>query len=313
MKKALILFAALGVITMARSQDFVRFTVSNLEQFSFVPGEFSYDNESLLIDITHYYYPPSPTWCVLNSRLDTIITLPSILELSDSVYYVSIQYNDDDERYYDNTSYRLVKPTMCELWGVNINIDATMIVMAQTLFNSDNKFEYIKPVIGEPCTTSDNYWTYIESTIQSYNILNTEGTLVGSIQAPSGYSFDESPAIIMLGSSIYFTDIVEPLDGGSSLRAWYRINRQTQNVELVKVSPLGVHPNVMEKGAEFTVKLGDDVHATEIEVINSLGQTVKRVPVQPGQAEVKISTRDMSHGMHFVGTKKQGATKIIIH
>ena len=102
------------------------------------------------------------------------------------------------------------------------------------------------------------------------------------------------------------------MTSGSDYYAWYRIDQQSQSVALVETTPMSVRPTVANRGQDITVELGDGTQASELEVVNALGQTVKRVPVQPGQREVRINTADLGHGMNLINSRKQGAVKIIV-
>ncbi|MBR1835124.1 MAG: T9SS type A sorting domain-containing protein [Bacteroidales bacterium] len=102
--------------------------------------------------------------------------------------------------------------------------------------------------------------------------------------------------------------------GENKLR-FYRIDRQMQKIEPVASVPFSVRPTVMERGQEIVVELDEGSNAREIEVVNALGQTVKRVPVAAGQREVRINSADMGSGMNFISTRTtegQGTVKIIV-
>ena len=96
----------------------------------------------------------------------------------------------------------------------------------------------------------------------------------------------------------------------------YRIDRQTQGVSRIDGAlPFKVRPTVADRNQTFTVELGDGNNATEVQVVNALGQVVKTIPVQAGQREVTFRASDLKGGMHIVGTrsqKGQGACKIIV-
>ena len=76
-----------------------------------------------------------------------------------------------------------------------------------------------------------------------------------------------------------------------------------------------VFPSVADRSQTITVELGEGNNATEVQVVNSVGQVMKTVAVQPGQREVKLRASDLNSGMHIVGTRSrvgQGACKIIV-
>ena len=97
---------------------------------------------------------------------------------------------------------------------------------------------------------------------------------------------------------------------------WYRIDRPTQSITRVEGEmPMNVFPSVADRSQTITVELGENTSATEVQVVNALGQVVKTVAVQPGQREVQLRASDLGHGTHIVGARShnaQGACKIIV-
>ena len=76
-----------------------------------------------------------------------------------------------------------------------------------------------------------------------------------------------------------------------------------------------VHPTLANRGQQITVQLGEGSNAQQVSVINSNGQTIQQIPVEPGQHEVRINTSNLNTGMHFLnalGHDNQTTSKIII-
>lgn len=79
--------------------------------------------------------------------------------------------------------------------------------------------------------------------------------------------------------------------------------------------PFSVRPTVMDRGQEIVVELDEGANAREIDVVNALGQTVKRVPISAGQREVRINSVDLGSGMNFINTRTadgHATVKIIV-
>lgn len=95
----------------------------------------------------------------------------------------------------------------------------------------------------------------------------------------------------------------------------YQIN---QNQGLTKIDaelPISVFPTIADRGQQITVELGEGNNATEINVVNELGQVVKRIPVENGQRTVTIPTKGFGSGLNILNTSTlqgNGSCKIII-
>lgn len=194
--------------------------------------------------------------------------------------------------------------------------------VTQTLFNSDSKFEYVREhydqnvdiVVRTPSSI------YHHPRLSGFDVFNEDGELLTTILCPENECFKGDLGVLSWDNQImlYATTFPNNVHPDSS-RYWqtcfYRIDRQMQKIEQVASVPFSVRPTVMERGQEIVVELDEGSNAREIEVVNALGQTVKRVPVAAGQREVRIDSADMGSGMNFISTRTtegQGTVKIIV-
>lgn len=79
--------------------------------------------------------------------------------------------------------------------------------------------------------------------------------------------------------------------------------------------PISVFPTMPAREEQITVELGEGTNATEITVVNSLGQVVKRVSVEEGQRTVIIPANELGSGLNVVNARNgqsQGSCKIIV-
>lgn len=200
-------------------------------------------------------------------------------------------------------------------------------IITQTLFNSDSKFEIVSPYYGGTIFsyeyTSRDYYSgdtivyrryHTEAT--GFDIFSEDGDVVASIRLGEGeYLHSGDFIIVKWGGNYYFVCAVARDGDRSSRYYFYRIDRQTQKVEQVASVPFSVRPTVMDRGQEIVVELDEGANVREIDVVNALGQTVKRVPISAGQREVRINSVDFGSGMNFINTRTvdgQATVKIIV-
>lgn len=171
------------------------------------------------------------------------------------------------------------------------------IPITQSIFNSDDDFEYVQ---------YDNNW-------QSFYIKSSNGSTLWTFNAQEGYSCNCK--LLKLGDKYYL--VVTERDGNFHVQSYhlYFISQIDGLTEVETELPISVFPNLINRGQQITVELGEGNNAKEITVVNSLGQVVKRVSVEEGQREVSIPTKDFGSGLNVVNTRTeqgQGSCKIIV-
>lgn len=175
----------------------------------------------------------------------------------------------------------------------------------QTLFNNDSRFEYISAI-------RDGNGKYIR-----HDVIADDGTVVATFGDYAGKPTNEGLGIRLLkiANTLYLQVEGEGYDEdyqSSSFYEWYRIDRQTQSISRVEGLPFNVFPTVADRESTITVQFEDGATATELQVLDAQGRTVQRIPVAPGQQEVKVSTRGLRSGVGFIGDRRGGAAKIIV-
>lgn len=248
------------------------------------------------------------------SFLPTTLTIDGIARL--------ITYDDDNNTitYYDNnlTPTELQIPENCAsflYYDYGTDLYPTNVMYSQTLFNNNAEYEYLR------YTATDGSITKLEAVTES-------GTVLFSIEAPNNTKFgikDNNSVTTRIyaltwGDTNYL--MVGVMAFNSIITAninkyiLYRINQQTQSITHVESGlPINVFPSVADRSQTITVELGEGNNATEVQVVNAMGQVVKSIAVQPGQREVQLRAADLGSGMHFVGARScnsQGTCKIVI-
>lgn len=180
----------------------------------------------------------------------------------------------------------------------NISDAGCWLCFTQNLFNSDDSYEYLSAFEGELCVKSTN------------------GTVLQTIYCEEGFSWEFSRAILFKLDSNYFFGFSarDNINGGRKLLI-YRVDQNTGLTKVDTQLPISVFPTIADRSEQITVELGEGTNAKEITVVNSLGQVVKRVPVEEGQREITIPASDLGTGLNVVNTRSeqgQGSCKIIV-
>ena len=108
--------------------------------------------------------------------------------------------------------------------------------------------------------------------------------------------------------------VTNEVNDNSAKHVVYQIGQTQGLTKLDAELPVSVFPTVANRGQQITVELGEGNNATEITVVNEMGQVVKRVPVN-GQSSVTIPTTGMGSGLNILNTnnaKGNSGCKIII-
>lgn len=271
--------AALAAGTMAMAQTYVG--EMPIEELGYsVPADFTTVGHTLLCDFYLDDYNHHPDSAIFyDNTLTRVHALTNFPEGFRSLYFCD--YDLSFRSYYG------------------------YIYFTQSLFNNDALFEY-----------------YVENEDGTGSIVSENGTVIWS-WSPSVSDFHEGGMSIFKWDNQYFIETYERY-GGTYNSDWgdyegdnvscklYRIERQTQSITQVNDVPFNVFPTVAERGRDITVQLGEGTNASEIVVVDGMGREVKKVPVAPGQREVKVSTRGLGAGMNFISDRRNGAVKIIV-
>lgn len=202
------------------------------------------------------------------------------------------------------------------------------LVFTQTLFNDDEFYEYID-YETESVTYCDTVYSwydpdldttyyYVEeytySIRKAINVKSTNGTTIWSYNPGEGGTC-RLECILKFDNNYYL--LVQSYNeniGDEALHLY--LVKQGQGITKVDTPlPMSVFPTILTREQKITVELGEGNNAREITVVNSLGQEVKRIPVEKGQRTITIPARDLSRGLNVLNTrtsKGQGSCKIIV-
>lgn len=300
MKKQVLMMAALATVTVAAVNAQTRIGATDDLDQDYLPAELTSNGVALLSDYNYY--------------------------------------NDDVIIFYDNnlTATEMQCPERI-MWFRYFNLDNPVdayvnsqgLLFSQVLFNNDAEFEYIRYTATNERTESNEWETYTIADITKLEAVTMSGTVLFTIEAPENTNFgdvtiwsDEENEVVgeikvlRWGGAFYLVVHEYNTVNEEGKYAFYRINQQTQSIARVEGSlPISVFPSVANRSQTITVELAEDNNATEVQVVNNVGQVVKSIAVQPGQREVQLRAADLGSGMHIIGArsrKGQGACKIIV-
>lgn len=229
--------------------------------------------------------------------------------------YITV-VGDYDENY-GPTSYTIYNSNLQQVMSISpnnlvgirsvINFDEdfiyetdVQITFTQTLFNNDNRFEYISRV-----RDGDGY-------IVRFDIIADNGNVIGSFGNYNGMQITICDFFLMLIGGNSYLRVYMETDDYEYITEWFRIDRQTQRINRVEGLPFNVYPSVADRDSYITVQFEDGATATELQVVDAQGRTLQRIPVAQGQQEVKVSTRNLQSGINFICDRRHGSAKIIV-
>lgn len=226
-------------------------------------------------------------------------------------------YSEENEWLWDADMYPFcVGELMGELDG---GIFAT-----QTLFNNDEKWEFLRPVYTEVISNtrerdrdSDGEVDYREITytdqIKAYEIVSENGNVLSTIPVSEGdYCY---PVIVKWDGETFFGISVEDRieqDGDYYYEEYtviYSIDKNASSVKKIASTPaMRVSPALAERNSTVNVTLDAETvkNGGELIITDSNGRTVGRSHVEAGQTSVPVTTDRMGSGVYNITLTEKG-------
>lgn len=171
--------------------------------------------------------------------------------------------------------------------------------VTQTLFNNDEKYEYIcsSGVVGH-----DMYDLH-----KGFKVLTEDGECIYEFQGVIADSYDVM--VIQINEKNYLS-VVEHLDQYKYTTHFLRIDKEANSVqEVCKVNGrMNIRPTVVDRDAQITITLDDDNKGVDRELVitGANGQLVDRRTIPAGENTVKVSASMMRSGMYNFTLQKKG-------
>ena len=231
-------------------------------------------------------------------------------------YVVSVEYSEDRTaatmRVYDN-EFNLKKtitpesvPSALHVQMLNANSADYTIYLTQTLFNDDEKFEYlIEPGSGTPT---------------ELKVVSEDGTVLQTLKYPAGVEvYRDEIDLFVVGSNKYLRIGVSVDENGNEYMNLYKINKDAKDPSKVSIATapmrVSVSPRMASRNQDINV-VAEGNGVREVIVTNAAGQVVYSTKVAAGENNVRISSRRLSSGLNVVSVKgadgKEENCKVIV-
>ena len=211
----------------------------------------------------------------------------------------------------------------------NINLNngdgraTTYFDLSQTLFNSDEGFEYILPKyklsangnirfpeitgVEEPEKITTQRSTIISEqkklALAGFQVLSEDGNVVSDITFDGDFEGSinlDYAFVITIGNSTYLAFDGYCNDQSSTI--FYKIDRLTNSIQKVKMASatMKLSPNMVNSGSTINVNFGDaNEKGSDIIVVSASGTVVRTYHVPAGQTSIQIQANS-SAGMYCI-------------
>jgi len=177
------------------------------------------------------------------------------------------------------------------------------LLVTQTLFNNDDKIEYVR------YTTYDSNYT---NKVKTFTIVNEDDEVLATIDGPEENSYSAA-RILKWGDNHYFCMFSYYHDESSNTMKYssdiYLIEKETNSVRKVNAAPLmSVMPVLAERNSTVNVTLDAETakNGGELIITDSNGRTVGRSYVEAGQTSVPVTTDRMDSGVYNITLTEKG-------
>ena len=193
------------------------------------------------------------------------------------------------------------EPIYLTVINLNNNSSDYTMYLTQTLFNDDEKYEYIVSV-----TKKNQYGGDCSAGLK---IMSDDGSVLQTIMFPKnveGYFDHNGLKLFIIGSSKYLEGgDYEDADGNEYMNL-YKINKDAQDPSKVSIATapmrVSVSPRMASRNQDINV-VAEGNGVREVIVTNAAGQVVYFTKVAAGKTNVKISSRCLSSGLNVVSVK----------
>lgn len=231
----------------------------------------------------------------------------------------------------ERTEERSCETPVIELSYINFDggssDDNYHFLLSQTLFNDDEKFEYIIPkmtltdisdwassVPGDgrynlQLTHSTLISDYAYPACRGVQVVSSDGTVVHDIDFSNGFEADEydcqSMTVITIGGKNYLVveGTSEVNDENTYCTMFYRIDKQSQSIQQVSNVPITMRAR--QKNSTINIQLSDTSKDSEIIMSNPSGTTVAKTFVPAGENNVSLKAR-MPKGIYNITRFQKG-------
>ncbi len=270
-----------------------------------LPLQYTANNESYLVVTSGEYNSDTETIKIYDDNLNLVKTISRSIakhEAECTYYYSGGESSSYTETYNDKT----VEPNLYSTEGIAYG---AYMPITQTLFNSNDKFEYLVPIYINSSYTTERASAngYI---CKGYKIMSDDNTEVASIIInDEQVAYVGDVEVYIIGKKAYLKiDVRDTND--NHLNYFYAIDKQTSSISEAPVRVvMSVRPTVAKKNEVINVTLPEDSKASQLMVTSAAGQTIQRIPLKAGVSSYQVSTTGLASGMYVISVDEGGTKK----
>lgn len=178
----------------------------------------------------------------------------------------------------------------------------------QTMFNTDDKYEYLVPVYELSTTSDDIYelnWAWrpnneqilikrevrYGSNLTATNVVTDDGNVI--------YTFPgQVRHIVIMGGKTYA--VVIKYTESNTEQTFYEIDPTSSSVKAVRTSDVKISPRALRRSENVTIETGetDAKVSREVVVTSADGRVIDRRTIPAGVTSTQISTGRMASGLY---------------
>ena len=198
-------------------------------------------------------------------------------------------------------------PESISVYDYNNNSGDFEITLTQTLFNDDEKFEYI--LLQEDNENRSYY--------KSLQVISEDGTILQTLEFPNKV-YGANVKLVIIGKSRYLAFGEYEGEDDFHCLNMYKINKSADPSKVsIATAPMrvSVSPRMASRNQDINV-VAEGNGVREVIVTNAAGQVVYSTKVAAGETNVKINSRRLSSGLNVVSVKgadgKEENCKVIV-
>ncbi len=227
----------------------------------------------------------------------------------DNIQHVSFHYSADEKEEisrYVSDRFSIYMKSDFQLTDANTE-NWSQVTVSQSLFNNDEKFEFLLPILEPTVTTKYYEYSHTVKTVFGYKkkgikVVSEDGTVLHEIIASSDIFFTE---IVKISDKTYLCITAD------KVRSFYEIKKNGNNSSINKVRDvrsMNIHPTVAGHNENITITLNDGDNDTERELIVTgvNGQLVERRTIPAGENRLEINAGMLRNGMYNFTLQKKG-------
>lgn len=204
--------------------------------------------------------------------------------------------------------------------GNSLYEDAELTI-TQTLFNSDDKYEYIRPILQQTSSTNefdrdydgevDRITTFYEDETVGFEIVNEDGDVLQSIRFESPKEYVDY-VLVTINDKYYFV-----VEYDEETTEWYALTPGS-STGLKKVqAPVSVtaRPAMAKRHESITIETTDEEKNREVNIVDASGKSVWKQTIPAGQKSIRVNASKLSKGLNVVNVdgKKEQSVKVIVN